>query len=119
MNHHSHFLLTLLLLPYLASDARIVTTGSHTMYGSDRITVDKRNSDDILGKLKEGEQMSGPAALKLYERAKAAQAAFTVELQQRLKNDPRYQGISAFSFHPGRSLCLFGSGPCSLNPDRL
>ncbi|KAG9008280.1 Riboflavin biosynthesis protein RibBA [Tulasnella sp. 427] len=102
-NFAGHFLLTLLLLKqgYFAPTARIINVTSVAMYDSGKIDASMTNSTDILGDFQEGQTLPWEVHLKLYQRAKASQVAFTKEIQDILSNSKSYNDVTVSVCHPG------------------
>jgi len=84
-NHMGHFLLTCLLVPTLAADARVVSlsSGGHKFGNMD--------FDDPNYRQRDYEKWSA------YGQSKTANALFAVGLDDRLKS----RGIRVFAVHPG------------------
>ncbi|KAH8831644.1 hypothetical protein DL96DRAFT_1552914 [Flagelloscypha sp. PMI_526] len=102
----SHYLLTLLLLPHIRPNGRIINTSSGSNYDSDAIDpLDLDYSKQIEAKgMKDGD-LFVPANLTMliYGRTKLLQIFFTRELQHRLEQSDVYKskGITVHSYHPG------------------
>ncbi|KAH8834299.1 hypothetical protein DL96DRAFT_489296 [Flagelloscypha sp. PMI_526] len=102
----SHYLLTLLLLPCMRENGRIINTSSLSQYDSPAIDVlDLDWSKHLEAKgLKEGADLDPyQISMDLYSRSKFLQVIFTRELQQRLDQSALYKNksITVHSFHPG------------------
>ncbi|KAH8834284.1 hypothetical protein DL96DRAFT_1676453 [Flagelloscypha sp. PMI_526] len=102
----SHYLLTLLLLPRMPSNGRIVNTSSSFHYDAttfDVLDLDWSKHFEAQG-LKEGGPIEpGNLTLDLYIRSKCLQIMFARELQQRLEQSEAYRrkGITVHSYNPG------------------
>lgn len=88
-----HFLLTLLLLPFMANEARIVTVASNAHY-----TATFPKSEDF-DRLKTYENGGRYEAWSAYANSKVANILFTYELSRRLRSSG--SSISALTVHPG------------------
>jgi len=87
----------------LTSKARIVSVTSIGMYKGSQAsnTPTTLSSSDLLDAFEEGELLPFGHTVKLYARSKALQVVFTIELQERLKGDQRYQDVIVQTCHPG------------------
>lgn len=88
-NHLGHFALVARLMPLLAPDARIVTTGSFAAKSSSLDFADLQSERDYRPK-------------RAYERSKLAQMLFAVELDRRLR-EAGSKRLSVVA-HPGGAL---------------
>ena len=88
-NHLGHFALVARLMPRLAPDARIVTTGSFAAKSSSLDFADLQSERDYQPK-------------RAYERSKLAQMLFAVELDRRLR-EAGSKRLSVVA-HPGGAL---------------
>ncbi|KAH8834283.1 hypothetical protein DL96DRAFT_1521947 [Flagelloscypha sp. PMI_526] len=111
----SHYLLTLLLLPQIRTNGRIINTSSALHYDSttfDVLDLDWSKHLEAQG-LKAGGALK-PASLTvdIYNRTKCLQIIFTRELQQRLEHNALYtnKGITVHSYHPGVVRSSFWAG---------
>lgn len=106
VNALGSFALTILLLQqsHLVSDARIVSVSSTGMYKGSQANKSPTslNSPDLLDAFKDGELLPAGHMFKLYQRSKALQVVFTIELQERLQRDPRYRDAVVQCCHPGK-----------------
>ncbi|KAG8715613.1 hypothetical protein FRC09_016476 [Ceratobasidium sp. 395] len=102
-NHLAHVLLTHSLLNhgYFAPNAHIVTVTSIAFFSS--IPLDERNTDssDISAKHKEGDILEWETMVKLYDRAKASQAVWSMALQRKLQESSKWKDIVVQACHPG------------------
>ncbi|KAG9126969.1 hypothetical protein FRC07_001187 [Ceratobasidium sp. 392] len=102
-NHLAHVLLTHSLLKhgYFAPDARIVTVTSIAFFSS--IPLDEHNTDsgDITSKHKEGDVLDWETMVKLYDRAKASQAVWSMVLQRKLQESNKWKDVVVQACHPG------------------
>lgn len=88
-NHLGHFALVAQLLPLLAPDARVVTTGSFAAKSAKLDFADLQSERDYVPK-------------RAYERSKLAQMLFALELDRRLREAGSKQ-LSVVA-HPGGAL---------------
>ncbi|MEV7038190.1 SDR family NAD(P)-dependent oxidoreductase [Amycolatopsis sp. NPDC051061] len=88
-NHLGHFALVARLMPRLAPDARIITTGSFAAKSTSLDFADLQSERDYQPK-------------RAYERSKAAQMLFAVELDRRLR-EAGSKRLSVVA-HPGGAL---------------
>ncbi|KAH8826357.1 hypothetical protein DL96DRAFT_1607766 [Flagelloscypha sp. PMI_526] len=102
----SHYLLTLLLLPHIRPNGRIISTTSGANYSPSEINpldIDYSKQLESQG-LKEGDTFTSFGLLMLvYGRTKYMQVAFTRELQRRLDLSEVYKAkkITVHTYHPG------------------
>lgn len=102
-NFLSQFLLTTLLLHRgdFAPNARIVQCSSLAAFNSGPLTPEDVNSVDLLGKLKEGDQIAIGPGFKVYGRSKAMQIIFSRELAEALSRSSQWSDVVVHSCHPG------------------
>ncbi|XP_036145706.1 retinol dehydrogenase 11 isoform X2 [Monomorium pharaonis] len=103
VNHLSHFLLTLLLLPKMqlsSPDCRIVNVSSvfHFIGDTDTDNINLETQSSFYTQF-----FSSYKIIKLYARTKLANILFTKELARRLR-DANIHGINVYSLHPGAIL---------------
>lgn len=91
-NHLGHFALTGLLLPDLATGARVVTMSSMLH------RVGRLDRDDLVGSVTRDPPL-GP--WRAYARSKFANLVFTAELQRRI--DASGDDVAAVAAHPGHA----------------
>ncbi|KAH8834277.1 hypothetical protein DL96DRAFT_488592 [Flagelloscypha sp. PMI_526] len=102
----AHYLLTLLLLPHIRQNGRIINTTSGLHYNSTNFEISDLDWSKHLtaSGLMEGRPIK-PASLSIdiYDRTKCLQVIFTRELQLRLEQSEIYKkkGITVHTYHPG------------------
>jgi len=108
VNALGSFALTVGLLQktYLSSNARVVSVSSVAMYSAalSSKAPTTLNSPDLLHKFSEGDAIPPNILTALYQRSKALQVIFTIELQERLRRDGRYRDVVVQCCHPGKRL---------------
>ncbi|KAG8721616.1 hypothetical protein FRC08_011806 [Ceratobasidium sp. 394] len=103
-NHLAHALLTHSLLKhgYFAPDARIVTVSSIAFFSSPPLDQHNTDSSDITVNYKEGEALKWETMVKLYDRAKASQAVWSMVLQRKLEESGKWKDVVVQVCHPGK-----------------
>lgn len=105
VNMLAQFALTIPLLQhgYFSSDARIIQIASSGMYFGQQSFAHPSdlNSTDLYKDTPEGTEVPLAVFFAAYRRSKALQVVFTMELQERIKSDPRYPDVVLHSCHPG------------------
>lgn len=106
-NFLAHFALTLMLLPNLNQNARIVNMSSQGQYSASRdmFKLDDMDWSKALAQkgYAEGQQMPQSVTLSVYARTKLCQIFHTSELERRLGQSDTYKdkNILCKSCHPG------------------
>ncbi|KAH8826356.1 hypothetical protein DL96DRAFT_1529754 [Flagelloscypha sp. PMI_526] len=102
----SHYLLTLLLLPHIRPNGRIISTCSGANYNPSSLDpLDLGFTKQLEGQgLKEGDVFTSfGLMMTVYGRTKCMQVLFTRELQHRLEQSEVYKAknITVHCYHPG------------------
>lgn len=104
-NFLSQVLLTELLLPQLASNARIIMMSSIVNYHGviDVADLDRSHFIESELRLKNGDAMPPGSLVTLYADAKLCQVVYTRELQARINASETYRSrkIVVHACHPG------------------
>jgi NAD(P)-dependent dehydrogenase (short-subunit alcohol dehydrogenase family) len=95
LNHMAYFVITNLLLPRLASGARIVTVASNAHRGA------KLDFDDLQSR-------RSYTGFPVYSKSKLCNILFNRELARRLNNEKGAAGVTANALHPGFVATRFG-----------
>jgi NAD(P)-dependent dehydrogenase (short-subunit alcohol dehydrogenase family) len=95
LNHMAYFVITNLLLPRLASGARIVTVASGAHRGA------KLDFDDLQSR-------RGYTGFAVYSNSKLCNILFNRELARRLNTEKAPPGVTANCLHPGFVATRFG-----------